>query len=104
MAFSKEVQDYNKKDYHGHEDFYGPEGIMKQLTKALAGRTMEAELTEHLGYEKHNQGEKREANRCNGKSVKVLRSDRGPMVIEVPRDREGTFEPLIVPKQGIPWI
>jgi transposase-like protein len=73
------------------QDFYGPEGIMKQLTKALVERTMEIELTEHLGYEKHSQGAKQETNRRNGKSVKVLRSDRGPMVIEVPRDREGTF-------------
>jgi transposase-like protein len=95
MAFSKEVLDEILKDYHGPDDFYGPEGIVKQLAKALVERTMEAELAEHLGYEKHDQGEKPRTNRRNGKSVKVLRSDQGPTVIEVPRDREGTFEPLI---------
>jgi transposase-like protein len=89
MVFSKEVLDEILKDYHGPDGFYGPEGIMKRLTKALAGRTMEAELTGHLGYEKHGQGEKPQANRRNGKSVKALRSDHGPMTIEVPRDREG---------------
>jgi transposase-like protein len=98
MAFSKEVLDEILKDCHGPDDFYGPEGIMKQLTRALAERAMEAELVEHLGYEKHSQGEKPQTNRRNGKSVKALRSDHGPMTAEVPRDREGTFEPLIVPK------
>jgi transposase-like protein len=58
MAFTKEVLDEILKDYHGPDDFYGPEGIMKQLTKAPVERTMEAELTEHLGYEKHDQNQK----------------------------------------------
>jgi transposase-like protein len=98
MAFSKELLDEILKDYRGPDDFYGPEGIMKQLTKALVERTMEGELTEHLGYEKHDQSEKPVANRRNGKTAKELRTDHGPMEIEVPRDREGTFEPQMVPK------
>jgi transposase-like protein len=104
MAFTKEVPDEILKDYHGPDDFYGPEGIMKQLTKALVERTMEASnlwfaLTGHFGYEKHDQGEKQIANRRNGKTTKELRTDHGPMPIEVPRDREGTFEPQIVPSE-----
>jgi transposase-like protein len=59
---------------------------------------MEAELTGHLGYRKHDQGEKTSANYRNGKTTKDLRTDEGPMVIEVPRDRDGSFEPQIVPK------
>jgi transposase-like protein len=98
MAFSNEVLDEILKDYHGPDDFYGSAGIMKQLTKALVERTMEAELTEHLGYEKNDQGEKQDENRRNGKSSKKLRTDSGWMEIEVPRDREGTFEPIMVPK------
>jgi transposase-like protein len=98
MAFSKELLDEILKDYHGPDDFYGPTGIMKQLTKALVERTMDAELTEHLGYKKHDQGEKPVANRRNGKTTKALRTDDGPMTIEAPRDREGSFEPQIVPK------
>ncbi|MDR2143960.1 MAG: transposase, partial [Treponema sp.] len=62
-------------------------------------RTMEAELTGHLGYEKHEQGEKPIANRRNGKTSKALRTGSGPMSIEVPRDRQGSFEPVIVPKR-----
>jgi transposase-like protein len=111
MAFSKEVPDEILRNYHGPDDFYGPEGIMKQLTKALVERTMEAELTGHLGYQKHDPGEQANANRRNGKKTKALRTDEGPMVIQVPRDREGSFEPQIVPKHqgkrsfhGVPWL
>jgi transposase-like protein len=111
MAFSKEVPDEILKDYHGPDDFYGPSGIMKQLAKALVERTMEAELTCHPGYEKHDQGEKTGANRRNGKTAKEPGTDDGPMAIEVPRDREGSFEPQIVPKHqgkrsfhGVPGV
>jgi transposase-like protein len=98
MAFTKEVLDEILKDYHGPDDFYGSEGIMKQLTKALVERTMEAELTEQLVYEKHDHAVKPTANRRNGKTVKELRTDHGPLDIAVSRDREGVFEPRIVPK------
>jgi transposase-like protein len=53
MAFTKEVLDEILKNYHGADDFYSAKGIMKQLTKASVKRTMEAELTEQLGYAKH---------------------------------------------------
>jgi hypothetical protein len=79
MAFTKEVLDEILKDYHGPDDFYGPQGIMKQLTRALVERTMEAELTFHLGYEKHDQGEKTLTNRRNGKTAKEPGTDDGPM-------------------------
>jgi transposase-like protein len=71
---------------------------MKQLAKALVERTMEAELTFHLGHEKHDQGEKTNANRRNGKTSKELRADDGPMTIEVPRGREDSFKPQVAPK------
>ncbi|MDR2394793.1 MAG: transposase [Treponema sp.] len=59
---------------------------------------MEDALTYHLRYEKHDQGEKTITNRRNGKTSKDLRTDDGPMTIEVLRNREGSFEPQIVPK------
>ena len=98
MAFTTEVLDEILRDYHGPNEFYGLEGIMKQLTKALVERTREIELTEQLGYEKHDQTAKPTTNRWNGKTAKELQTDHGPMEIAVPRDREGTFEPQIVPK------
>jgi transposase-like protein len=98
MAFTKEVLDEILKDYRGPDDFYGPEGIVKQLAKAPAERTMEAELTGPPGYEKHNQDKKPSENRRNGKTGKTLRTGQGPMAIQVPHDREGSFEPRIAPK------
>ena len=53
MGILEYVPDAPNKDYHGPDDFYGPSGLMKQLTKALVERALEAELTEHLGYERH---------------------------------------------------
>jgi putative transposase len=98
MAITKEVLDELLKDYRGPDDLTGEEGLLKQLTKALVERAMGAELTEHLGYEKHEGGEKPSENRRNGTSRKTVRSDQGPITLEVPRDREGTFEPKIVGK------
>ena len=103
MAFSKEVLDEILKDYRGPDDFYGPDGIMKQLSKALIERMMQAELTEQIGYGKNESGEKETDNRRNGKSSKTLRTDQGPMQIEVPRDRHGEFEPKIIPKHQREW-
>ena len=99
MAITKDVLDELLRDYKGPEDITGQDGLLKQLTKALIERAMQAEMTEHLGYEKHDQGEKSTKNRRNGKSPpKTLRTDQGPMEIEAPRDRNGAFEPAIVPK------
>jgi transposase-like protein len=103
MAITKEVLDELLKDYHGPDDFYGADGIVKQLSKALIERAMEAELTGHLGYVRNDQGRKATSNRRNGKSVKTLRTDQGPMEIEQPRDRAGEFEPQIVPKHQREW-
>jgi len=98
MAISKEILDELLKDYKGPDDITGPEGLLKQLTKALVERAMQAEMTEQLGYDKNQTGEKPSPNRRNGSSKKTLRSDQGPLEIEVPRDRAGEFEPEIVPK------
>jgi transposase-like protein len=103
MAITKEVLDELLKEYKGPDDFYGPDGLIKQLSKALIERVMQAELTEQIGYEKSEHGEKATANRRNGKSSKTLRSDQGPMEIEVPRDRDGEFEPQIVAKHQREW-
>jgi len=103
MAITKEVLDELLKEYKGPDDFYGPEGLIKQLSKALIERAMQAELTEQIGYEKNETGEKPTENRRNGKSSKTLRTDQGPMEIEVPRDRDGEFEPQIIQKHQREW-
>ena len=103
MAIPKELLNELLKDYKTPEDMFGQGGIIKQLSKALIERAMEAELTEQLGYEKHEQADKGTTNRRNGKTSKKLRTDQGPMEIEVPRDREGVFEPQIVQKHQRQW-
>ncbi len=87
------LQNYNKP-----EDLLGPDGLLKQLTKAVIERALEGEMNSFLGYSKHNTAEKNCNNSRNGKSSKTLRSNSGPLKIEVPRDRNGEFEPLLVPK------
>jgi putative transposase len=94
----KELIDKLLADYKGPEDLIGEQGLLKQLTKALVERAMHAELTHHLGYEKHDTGGKGSGNSRNGTSAKTLKGDFGEAVIEVPRDRNGTFEPKIVPR------
>lgn len=98
MAISKEVLQELLKEYKNPEDLLGENGILKELTKALVESALGAELTDHLGYDKHENGEKPSENRRNGSSVKTVRSDQGPIEIEVPRDREASFEPKLVAK------
>jgi hypothetical protein len=65
--------------------------LLKQLTKGLLERMLNAELTKHLGYEKHDPA-------CYGSGKKRVNADVGEFELTVPRDREATFEPQIVPK------
>jgi putative transposase len=78
----------------------GPDGLLKQLTKTVIGAALDEVLTEHLGYERHDTAAKDTANSRNGVRAKtVLTETTGPVEIDVPRDREGTFEPKIVAKR-----
>lgn len=98
MAIDAELVDKLLADYKGPEDLIGEQGLLRQLTKALVERAMQAELTHHLGYEKNDIAGRGSGNSRNGVSGKTLKGDFGEAVIEVPRDRNGTFEPKIVPK------
>ena len=98
MEIKKELIDELLKGYHKPEDVIGENGLLKQLTKALLERAMSAELTSHLGYEKSDPGGYNSGNSRNGATPKTLKGDFGEMVIETPRDRNGSFEPRIVKK------
>jgi putative transposase len=80
------------------EEIVGPGGMLKQLTKALLERAMGAELSNHLGYEKHDSAGWGSGNSRNGTSRKTVQGDFGSVEIEVPRDRKGSYEPKILPK------
>jgi len=84
--------------YEKPEDLLGEGGLFKQLKKALLERALDAELTHHLGYDKHDPAGRGSGNSRNGHSGKTVQTDDGPVELEVPRDRNGTFEPVIVPK------
>jgi putative transposase len=84
--------------YEKPEDIIGKNGLLKQLTKALLERAMQAELTAHVGYEKHDPAGNNSGNSRNGASRKKLKGDFGEIDLETPRDRNGSFEPRIVAK------
>ena len=98
MATQDELLDDLMKNYKKPEDLIGENGLLKQLTKALVERAMKAEMTDHLGYDKHDPAGKKSGNSRNGSSKKTIKGEFGNLEIAVPRDRNSTFEPVIVPK------
>jgi putative transposase len=80
------------------EEIFGPQGVVKRMIGALVQRALGAELAHHLAQERRQQAPER--NRRNGKSGKTLQTEQGPVPVEVPRDRLGTFEPQILPKHA----
>ena len=98
MAIDPKVIDKLLAEYKKPEDIIGENGLLKQLTKALVERALQAELTTHLGYEKHSAAGNNSGNSRNGESRKRLKGDFGTVEIAVPRDREASFEPKLVPK------
>jgi len=80
------------------EELLGEEGLFKQLKKALLERALGAELTHHLGYERGERAGRGSGNSRNGSSSKTVQTDDGPLALDIPRDRGGTFEPQLVPK------
>ncbi|MCA9632887.1 MAG: IS256 family transposase [Myxococcales bacterium] len=96
----RELLDELLADYKSPDDLIGESGLLKELTRALVNRAMQAEISEHLGYDHGKAPPDGQANRRNGKRGKRLRSDQGMLDVEVPRDRDGTFEPALVPKHA----
>ncbi len=79
-------------------ELLGPGGFLKEFTKALVERCLEGEITHHLGYEKDERAGKSAENRRNGHSKKTITTDQGESEVQIPRDRSGSFEPHLVPK------
>jgi len=87
-------------DFRGltQDEVVGQDGLIKQLTGRILQRALEAEMTEHLGYEKNSNAGDNSGNSRNGHTDKTVLLENQSATIEVPRDRNGTFEPVIVPK------
>lgn len=87
----KDLIDSLLSGYKNPEDLIGKHGLLKQLTKAVVERALQAEMESHLGHTK------------NGKSSKTLKGEFGELPIEIPRDRHGSFEPQLIPKHQTRW-
>ncbi len=96
---SDEVIDELLAGASSEEEIAGPGGLLAQLTKRLVERAMEVELTDHVGYEAHCEPPGGAENQRNGSSPKTLLTEHGPVEIDAPRDRDGSFEPQIVRKR-----
>ena len=99
----KELIDSLLAGYKKPEDLIGENGLLKQLTKLLVEKALDAEMTEHLGHDKNHPIQNSLSNARNGKSKKTLKGDFGELPIDVPRDRQGSFEPQLIPKHQTRW-
>jgi len=81
------------------EEIVGPGGLLAQLTQRLVERALEVELTDHVGYERHQEPPGGTGNQRNGTTPKTLQTEHGPVQIRTPRDRDGSFEPKLVRKR-----
>ncbi len=103
MTVSNELIDSLLADYKKPEDLIGEHGLLKQLTKRLVERALEAEMAQHLGHAKNENVTHASGNTRNGKSKKTLKGEFGELPIDIPRDRHASFEPQIIPKHQTRW-
>ena len=99
-AVSDELIDALLKNGRKPEDI---QDLLKQLTRVVVERAMQAEMNEHLGYEKHDSAGANTGNSRNGVTRKTLKGDFGEVEIATPRDRNGEFEPQIIRKNQTRW-
>src|SRR5487761_1695145 len=88
------------KDEAGQLRLTGAGSMLGDLVKAVLERALEAELAVHLGYEKHDAAGNNSGNSRNGSAGKTVQTGIGPVHFSVPRDRAGSFEPVLVPKRA----
>lgn len=98
MKIREELIDEMFEQHKPGEDLFGPDGVVSELTKRLMERILEGEMAAHLGYERGERSSPPRENTRNGTSSKRLKTDRGELQLDVPRDRKGEFEPTVVRK------
>lgn len=97
MNIDKSLLDELLKEAKTADDLFGKGGIVQKLKKAMVERMLEAEMSHHLGYEKHGVS-KENGNYRNGTTTKKLITDNDSFVVDIPRDRSGNFDPKLVGK------
>ena len=95
-AISQLVSDLEKA--RSYEDLMGKDGAIKKILKTSLENMLDAELSEHLGYEKHSPLGSNTGNSRNGKTHKSIKTDEGQIDLTIPRDRNSTFDPIVVKK------
>ena len=98
MAIDLDLIDQLLVNYKKPEDIIGENGLLKQLTKAVLERVMKAEMSNHLGYLKSDPAGYNSGNSRNGVTTKTLKGEFGELLLETPRDRNGSFEPMMISK------
>lgn len=98
ITIKEEFVDELIKNCKSADDIVGNGGVVKELTKRLLERMLDAELTTHLGYSKYQIPKEKEENSRNGYSSKTVLTGEEEIEIQIPRDRKGAFEPQAVPK------
>jgi putative transposase len=99
MTIRKEVLDELIGELKNPEEFYGKGGLIETLTRAITERVLEGELTHHLGYPKHSVAGNNSGNSRNGKTSKTVKGSNGDLDLEIPRDRNSSFEPQLIQKR-----
>jgi len=99
MTIRKEVLDELIGELKNPEEFYGKGGLIETLTKAITERVLEGELTHHLGYPKNSPTGNNSGNSRNGKTNKTVIGKNGDLDLEIPRDRNSSFEPQLIEKR-----
>ena len=79
-------------------ELLGPDGVLTELTSRILSRGLKVEMADHLGYEKGDRAGWGSGNNRNGSYEKTVNTDAGAVPVEMPRDRDATFEPLLIPK------
>jgi len=95
---NKQLVDQLIKDCKTPEDFFGENGLIKSFVKSVMESALNAELTTHLGYEKHHASGNNTGNSRNGTTPKTLKGEFGEVELEIPRDRNGSYTPQLLPK------
>jgi len=95
----QELIDELIKDYDGPASFWGKSGLFAQLKKGIIASTLDAEMDHHLGYTRHDPKGNHSGNSRNGRGQKKVVVDSDEIELAPPRDRNGTFEPKLIPKR-----
>lgn len=96
--FDAEKIEARLREVKSIDELTGKDGILKDILKSTVERLLKSELDVHLGYPAHDKGPKATDNRRNGTSSKTVKTGSGPIELDIPRDRDGSFEPKVIEK------